>query len=106
MRGVPPHGQVFQILDRIENRRGGMADGRTGRYPFGKRLKALRLAAGMTQPELAQKAGPTKHAISILETGRQQPWWETACKLATAMGVSIAVFNEAETPDPPDLALL
>ena len=39
----------------------------------GKELRAVRLAAGMTQEELAFKAGVDRSYISLLENDRQSP---------------------------------
>ena len=39
---------------------------------FGALLLALREAAGLTQEELAEKAGLTSYAVSALERGRRQ----------------------------------
>jgi predicted ATPase/transcriptional regulator with XRE-family HTH domain len=54
--------------------------------PFGARLKALRVAAGFTQEELATIAGLSVHAVSALERGRrQQPQVDTVRALASAL---------------------
>jgi len=41
--------------------------------PFGQRLKALRLAAGLTQAELADRAGINPSSLSMYEAGRKKP---------------------------------
>lgn len=60
---------------------------------FAGRLKELREAAGMTQGELANKAGLTLDGLGQLERGRRQPSWETVCRLADALGVSTEAFR-------------
>ncbi len=60
-----------------------MADNR-----FAMRLKELRHAAGLSQPELAGLAGMTKAGICDLEQGRNQPTWATVQSLAEALGVT------------------
>ena len=57
--------------------------------PFGVRLRALRERAGLTQEDLAGRAGLTPHAISALERGtRTRPYPHTVRSLADALGVS------------------
>ena len=57
--------------------------------PFGERLRALRQAAGLTQEELAERAGLTAHAVSALERGtRTRPHPHTVRSLARALQAS------------------
>src|SRR3712207_4816188 len=57
--------------------------------PFGDRLRRLREAAGLTQEELAAKAGLTAKAVSALERGeRKRPYPHTVRSLADALGLS------------------
>jgi len=54
--------------------------------PFGIHLRQLREAAGLTQEELAQKAGLTARGISDLERGaRNRPYPHTVRSLAAAL---------------------
>ncbi|MDQ3928107.1 MAG: helix-turn-helix domain-containing protein, partial [Chloroflexota bacterium] len=56
---------------------------------FGTRLKRLREAAGLTQEELASKAGLTAKAVGALERGeRRRPYPHTVRSLADALGLS------------------
>ena len=56
---------------------------------FGTRLKRLREAAGLTQEELASRAGLTAKAIGALERGeRRRPYPHTVRSLADALGLS------------------
>ena len=56
---------------------------------FGSQLRALREAAGLTQEELAERAGVTSYAVSALERGRRQrPYPHTVRSLADALGAS------------------
>ena len=53
---------------------------------FGTRLRRFREAAGLTQEEVAQKAGLTPHAVSALERGtRRRPYPHTVRSLADAL---------------------
>jgi predicted ATPase/transcriptional regulator with XRE-family HTH domain len=57
--------------------------------PFGERLRRLRESAGLTQEELAAKAGLTAKAVSALERGeRKRPYPHTVRSLADALGLS------------------
>ena len=57
--------------------------------PFGSRLRRLREAAGLTQEELAGRAGLTAKAVSALERGeRKRPYPHTVRSLADALKLS------------------
>lgn len=64
-----------------------------GEWP-GARLKELRIAAGQTQKQLAERAGVSLRTIGALERGAYDPVWTTVTRLARALGVSIAAFLE------------
>ncbi len=57
---------------------------------YGKRIKELREAAGMTQAELSQKSGISQEHISRLENGHHDINTKTADKIAAALGVTLA----------------
>jgi transcriptional regulator with XRE-family HTH domain len=73
---------------------------------FADRLKQLREAAGLTQPQLAERAGMNQFGIAKLEQGVRHPTWETVQALAAALGVSCEAFQDqvpsrqAEPPPP------
>jgi transcriptional regulator with XRE-family HTH domain len=71
-----------------------MADSRADR--FGARLRALREAAGLTQAQLAEKAGLHAQGVVKLERGERKPAWETVLALADALGVTCQNFDVAE----------
>src|SRR3712207_5613214 len=59
-----------------------------GGSTFGERLRRLREAAGLTQEELASRAGLTAKAVSALERGeRKRPYPHTVRSLADALGL-------------------
>ena len=70
---------------------------------FGERLRRLREAAGLTQEELASRAGLTAKAISALERGeRKRPYPHTVRSLADALsasGLSVALPREVPAND-------
>jgi DNA-binding XRE family transcriptional regulator len=51
-------------------------------------LKALRLAAGLSQASLAQIVGQQQPNISAIEAGQRKPEYETAKKIASALGLA------------------
>jgi transcriptional regulator with XRE-family HTH domain len=55
---------------------------------FGKVLRRLRKAAGLTQEQLGLEADLRRTYVSILELGQQQPTLTTILKLAAALGQS------------------
>jgi predicted ATPase/DNA-binding XRE family transcriptional regulator len=62
---------------------------RDGSPSFGARLRRLREAAGLTQEELASRAGLSAKAISLLERGqRKHPYPHTIKSLADALKLS------------------
>jgi len=63
---------------------------------FGSRLRLLRLAAGLSQQELARKAKLTQQAISQVERGGSQPNWNTVCRLAGALRITPTAFLNAD----------
>ena len=76
-----------------------MTSGAALAVSFGERLKQLREAAGLTQPELAERAGMNRFGIAKLEQGVREPTWATVQALARALGVSVATFAD-EAPAP------
>ena len=57
-----------------------------GTEPFGTALRRLRLAAGLTQEELAERAGLTAKGVSALERGeRRRPYPHTVRALSAAL---------------------
>jgi transcriptional regulator with XRE-family HTH domain len=56
---------------------------------FGARLRQMRESVGLTQEELAYRAGLTPNGVSALERGlRKRPYPHTVRSLADALGLS------------------
>jgi DNA-binding XRE family transcriptional regulator len=73
-------------------RPGAPTNGNTGVLPIdgvrlGARLRELRVAAGLTQAELARRTGIHRPNIARVEAGRHTPSLETLARLASAIGV-------------------
>ena len=72
--------------------------GMTGKgYPpaeeFGTRLKQLRIAAGLSQAELARMTHRHHSHVIAWERHKCIPRWQVACLLADALGVSVEAFR-------------
>ncbi len=58
--------------------------------PITNRVRLLRLLAdGMTQAELGEKVGVTRHTIIAIEQGAYSPSLETAFRIARLFGVGV-----------------
>lgn len=55
----------------------------------GNKVRKFRLVAGMTQKELAEKAGTTENAVSLIESGKRNPRPSTIKKIAEALNVPV-----------------
>jgi transcriptional regulator with XRE-family HTH domain len=67
---------------------------------FGKRLRQIREQVGITQKELAERAGCHAMTIAKLERGVQEPAWPLVQVLGKALGVNCLAFT-AEAPAAP-----
>jgi putative transcriptional regulator len=65
---------------------------------FGEKLRQLRAEAGLTQDELSDKAGVSLGAIRNYEQGIREPYWDTAFRMAQALGVSCEAFADCLKP--------
>jgi len=61
---------------------------------FGSRLKELREDAGLTQEQLADRAGMHKLTVAKLEQGIREPTWATVIALTDALGVSCEALRQ------------
>ncbi|TAK34538.1 MAG: helix-turn-helix domain-containing protein [Chloroflexota bacterium] len=60
-------------------------------FEFRQSLIGARLAAGLTQKQLAERIGTTQPAIARLERGERWPSVETLYRLAKALGVAFVI---------------
>jgi len=56
---------------------------------FGKRVQTLRLAAKLTQEQLANEVGVTIESISNIERGIHGPSFDNLEKIASALNVAV-----------------
>src|SRR5262249_43944863 len=62
----------------------------------GKRLQQCRLAAGLSQSELARRTGVSRQALGAMEAGVYQPGVGVALRVARLLGESVEVlFGDA-----------
>lgn len=65
------------------------------RKKFGKKIKKLRLDNGLTQENLAYKAGISVDFLSLIERGKNSPSFENLEKISKALGVPVwQLFTE------------
>jgi len=70
----------------------------------GPRLKALRVAAGLSQQALARRLAVTLRTVRNWERGTSPPRFETGLRLARALGCTpnaLAGWPEPGAPAPP-----
>lgn len=77
---------VFVLMNKTWTENGWVDD-------FTLRLGALREKAGLTQVQLAEKAGLSKQAVAALEQGTRGPTWDTVRRLAHALNVGVEEFK-------------
>jgi transcriptional regulator with XRE-family HTH domain len=74
----------------------GDLDPRAASLVFGRRLRALRIAHGMSQDNLADRMGLRGSAIWRLEHGLREPRLTTILRLARGLGVASGVLVDAQ----------
>lgn len=67
---------------------------------FAGRLRELRAVSGLTQQQLADRAGLTKDGLSRLERGDRSPSWDTVQALCKALGVDCSAFTQEPADQP------
>ncbi len=67
---------------------------------FAGRLRELRTEAGLTQEQLAERAGVKRDAVARWERGTREPSWSNVIALADALAVSTEAFRQESGPAP------
>ncbi len=62
---------------------------RQGRHILGRRIRALRDAAGLTQEELADRAAIERTTLASIEKGEQSPGFDTLSGIACALNQAV-----------------
>ena len=66
------------------------------RRMVGQNVERLRMAAGLSQAELAERMGVDRAYVSGLELGQRNPTIVTLWHIAKALGVKLRSFFEEE----------
>ena len=61
-----------------------------------ERIRAVRIAAGLTQPEFAEKLGLTKNFISLIENGQREPSERTIRDICRVFSVNESWLRTGE----------
>jgi predicted transcriptional regulator len=72
-----------------------MPDSTQDRLILGQALRVLRGRSGLTQKELAERAGTSEAYISHAETGRLDVRWHTLRRLLRALSANMRQFGDA-----------
>lgn len=95
-------GEFDSFVDEFEATPSGGTELAAGRkwvaeqfYSGEKSLANLRLAAGLSQKQLAELCGLEQPHVSRYESGKHEPQIGIAAKMASALGVSMDVFTNA-----------
>jgi transcriptional regulator with XRE-family HTH domain len=65
-----------------------------------ERIRAVRVAKCWSQEELAAASGLSRDAISRIERGDRQPSLDALARIATALGVTLAMLVDVSQPLP------
>ena len=63
---------------------------------IGREIRRAREEAGLTQAELAERAGTSQAALSAYENGRKQPSVETLSRILAAAGAGLRIESPLE----------
>ena len=67
---------------------------------FGRRLKAFRLRAGLSQNKLSELSGVPRPTINVVESGQQSGMsMENVVKIADALGISLDLLVRGDVLD-------
>jgi transcriptional regulator with XRE-family HTH domain len=66
--------------------------------PFGVRLKACRLAAGLTAEKLAARSGVPQRGIRSMEGNSWRPRWEWVARLVRVLGADLVTLGLVDGP--------
>jgi DNA-binding XRE family transcriptional regulator len=91
---IQPHGYICNVnwlRFKGFSRRGAVMTNPTW---FAGRLRELREKAGLTQEQLAERAGVKRDAVARWESGRREPGWSNVLALCAALGVTCEAFTQ------------
>lgn len=88
------------ILTRRQSQPANMSPATPEARPLGKRLKQLRMKAGLKMTDLAQATGLAQSTISKVESGAMSPTYDVLQKLAIGLGIDVARLFDDPPPRP------
>jgi DNA-binding XRE family transcriptional regulator len=103
-RACMAHGYFFGVQDRSMARRNvdelqkGEPDPDDLVAAFGANLKAARLKQGLTQAQLAERAGLLQQYVSLIESGKQNVTLTTAQTLARVVHQNVSEMLRGTAP--------
>lgn len=63
------------------------------RWGVGRAIGAIRRQQGITQADLARRAGISRASLILIESGRQDPRTETAAALLSCLGRRLTIVE-------------
>src|SRR3972149_1802234 len=66
---------------------------------IGEKIKSLRESEGLTQEEIAVKAGVSKEFISMVESGKRNPSLDVLSKIASVFSIETSYFMDTKRED-------
>ena len=95
----PHHGSsVGEWFDEEEAKRPGFlaeVDEEVERMALARKVKSLRLAAGLSQAQLAKRIGTKAPGVARMESGKFAPRLGVLHRVASALGVRLRIHFEA-----------
>jgi len=92
---------IEEVRSGYDDEQRARLDAQMRRFDLASQLLALRLAAGLTQAELAERAGLSQADISRYERGLGNPTSTTIEGIAAALGAHLElVRNDEQKPQP------
>ncbi len=82
------------LIEEAERRSPGARariEARVAELALARRVRALREKRGLTQTELAERAGTGQAAIARIESGKAVPKLDLLARIATALGAKLDV---------------
>jgi len=91
---------IEEVRSGYDDEQRARLDGEMRRFDLAGQLLALRLAAGLTQAEVAERSGLSQADISRYERGLGNPTRTTIEAIAAALGAHLALVpDEQPTPE-------
>ncbi len=82
-----------------------MKQQKSASFNFGQRIRALRVQRGLSQEELALRAGITPAYLGMVERGEKNPTLLTVEKVCNALGISLEqCFSQEQGPEPDNIS--